>query len=88
MIKQLFSILIISCFILTACGDQRNSNEPANPETQIDNQDQDIPNTGNEEVNEENDVGIPKMDGFNDATIEKPKENNDWIVRIVMLLFN
>lgn len=77
MIKQLFSILIISCFILTACGSQRNSNEPANPETQIDNQDQDIPNTGNEEVNEENDVGIPKMGDFNDPTFEKPEVNDD-----------
>ncbi|MFJ7826446.1 hypothetical protein [Psychrobacillus sp. NPDC096623] len=73
MIKQLLSILIISCFILTACGSQRDSNEPANPETQIDNQDQKIPNTGNEQVNEENDVGIPKMDDFNDPTIEKPE---------------
>lgn len=77
MIKQLFSILIISCFILTACGSQRDSNEPAKPETQIDNQEKEIPNTGNEEVNEENDVGIPKIDGFNDPTIEKPAENND-----------
>lgn len=81
MIKQLFSILIISCFILTACGSQRESNEPANPETQLNGQDKDIPNTGNEEVNEENDVGIPKIEGFNDPTIEKPAEkpaeNND-----------
>lgn len=77
MIKQLFSILIISCFILTACGDQRDSNDHPKEETKVNNLEQDIPNTGNEEVNEENDVGIPKMDGFNDATIEKPKENND-----------
>lgn len=74
MIKQLFSILIISCFILTACGSQRDSNEPANPETQLNGQDKEVPNTGNEEVNEENDVGIPKTDGFNDPTIQKPDE--------------
>lgn len=77
MIKQLFSILIVTCFILTACGSQRESNEPANPETQMNNQDQNIPNTGNEQVNEENDIGIPKMDDFNDPTFEKPAENND-----------
>ncbi|WP_427138790.1 hypothetical protein [Psychrobacillus psychrodurans] len=78
MFKRLFSILIISSFVLSACGFQRDSNQPANPETQIDNQDQKIPNTGNEEVNEENDVGIPKVDdSINDPSFEKPNEKND-----------
>ena len=78
MTKRLFSILIISSIIMTACGFQRDSNQPANPETQLDNQDKEIPNTGNEEVNEENDVGIPKKNDFiNDPSFEKPNENND-----------
>ena len=35
----------------------------------------DIPNTGNEEVNEENDLGIPDTgDDMNDPTFEKPSE--------------
>lgn len=78
MTKRLYPLLIISCFILTACGSQRESNEPANPETQLNSQDQEVPNTGNEEVNVENDVGIPKMDdSINDPSFEKPSENEN-----------
>lgn len=77
MTKRIFLIFIISSLLLTACGFPRDSNQPAKPETQLNNQDKEVPNTGNEEVNEENDVGIPKTDGFNDPTIEKPDENND-----------
>lgn len=88
MTKRIFSILIISSLLLTACGFQRDSNQPAKPETQLNNQDKEVPNTGNEEVNEENDVGIPKVDeGLNDPSFEKPNENNDWIVWIIVLLF-
>ncbi|SDN08765.1 hypothetical protein SAMN05518871_103252 [Psychrobacillus sp. OK028] len=78
MIKKLFTILILSCFILTACGDKRDSNKEPKEETKVNNLDQKVPNTGNERVNEENDVGIPKKDeSINDPTIQKPAENND-----------
>ncbi|MET0959449.1 MAG: hypothetical protein ABWX58_03905 [Psychrobacillus psychrotolerans] len=78
MTKRIFSIFIISSFILTACGSQRDSNDHPKDETQVNNLDQEVPNTGNEEVNEENDVGIPKVDeGLNDPSFEKPNENND-----------
>lgn len=71
--KRLSILLLVSLLILSACGFQRNSNEPANPKTQLNGQDKNIPNTGNEEVNKENDVGIPKTDIINDPTFEKPE---------------
>lgn len=68
------SLIILVIFVLSACGFNRNSNDPANPETQINGQDQDLPNTGNEGVNEENDLGVPNTGGIlNDPSFEKPK---------------
>ena len=73
--KIISTVLLVSLIMLSACGSNRDSNDPANPETQMDSQEQNLPNTGNEEVNEENDLGIPDTgDDMNDPTFEKPKE--------------
>ncbi|MFJ5769778.1 hypothetical protein [Psychrobacillus sp. NPDC093180] len=73
--KRISTVLLVSLIMLSACGSNRDSNEPANPETQMDSQEQNLPNTGNEEVNEENDLGIPDTgDDMNDPTFEKPKK--------------
>ncbi|GGA27272.1 hypothetical protein [Psychrobacillus lasiicapitis] len=73
--KIISTVLLVSLIMLSACGSNRDSNDPANPETQMDSQGQNLPNTGNEEVNEENDLGIPDTgDDMNDPTFEKPKE--------------
>lgn len=72
--KIVVVLLVLSFLILSACGSLRNSNEPPSPETQINNQDKNLPNTGNEKVNKENDIGIPDTgDSINDPSIEKPK---------------
>ncbi|MEK4485593.1 hypothetical protein MHH81_08300 [Psychrobacillus sp. FSL H8-0484] len=72
--KIVVVLLVLSLLILSACGSIRNSNEPPTPETQIDNQDKNLPNTGNEEVNKENDIGIPDTgNSINDPTLEKSK---------------
>ncbi|MDI2588948.1 hypothetical protein OR571_18075 [Psychrobacillus sp. NEAU-3TGS] len=74
--KRISTVLLVSLIMLSACGSNRDSNDPANPETQMDSQEQNLPNTGNEEVNEENDLGIPDTgDDMNDPTFEKPKNN-------------
>ncbi|TQR20655.1 hypothetical protein [Psychrobacillus vulpis] len=72
--RKIFVVMIVfTIFSLSACGSTRESNAPANPETQIDSQSDDIPNTGNEEVNEENDMGIPRTGGtIEDPTFQKP----------------
>lgn len=73
--KRISTVLLVSLIMLSACGANRDSNDPANPETQMDSQEQNLPNTGNEEVNEENDLGIPDTgDDMNDPTFEKPKK--------------
>ncbi|MFJ8067001.1 hypothetical protein ACIQYS_20715 [Psychrobacillus sp. NPDC096426] len=73
--KRILFVLLVSLLMLSACGSNRDSNDPANPETQINSRDQNIPNTGNEEVNKENDLGIPKIgNDLNDPTFEKPSE--------------
>ena len=73
--KRISFALLVSLLMLSACGSNRDSNDPAKPETQMDSQEKNIPNTGNEEVNQENDIGIPDTgDDMNDPTFEKPTE--------------
>ncbi|WP_313894620.1 hypothetical protein [Psychrobacillus sp.] len=68
--KTILFLLFILILPLSACGVQRESNEPPTPETQLDSQ-QKNKDLGNEEVNKENDVGIPKeKETNNDQTFE------------------
>lgn len=68
--KIVLFLLFILILPLSACGSQRDSNEPPNPETQL-NSKQKNTDLGNEEVNKENDVGIPKeKETNNDQTFE------------------
>lgn len=72
--KFISTFFILMMFGLSACGSNSISNGPANPETQLNSKSKVVPNTGNEEVNKENDIGIPNTGGIiNDPSLEKPK---------------
>lgn len=67
-------ILVLLVFVLlglSACGFNRDSNGPPTPETQLDSKSKNVPNTGNEEVDLENDVGTPDKNEDNDHIFDK-----------------
>lgn len=72
--KKLFMVLLVFILLsLSACGFNRNSNGPPNPQTQI-NSDASpnvVPNTGNKQVDMKNDVGVPDKDENNDHLLDK-----------------
>jgi len=72
--KILSILMLITVLILSACGSERNSNQEPKVETQLDSQPENVPNTGNGEPEEENDVGIPENDEnkYNDELFEGP----------------
>lgn len=68
--KKIIAILTFVLLPLTACGEDRTSNEVPPPEI-IDNSRQTIgPESGNAEVNEENDEGMPDTNELNDPSLE------------------
>ena len=70
--KQLaMALLVVLIMGLSACGDDRNTNQPAKPETQEDSKASKVPNTGNDEVNLENDDGLHDEDDNNDHLFDK-----------------
>lgn len=68
--KKIIIILIFTLLPLTACGEDRTSNELPPPEI-IDNSRQTIPpESGNAEENKENDAGMPDTNELNDPSLE------------------
>lgn len=68
--KTILFLVLILLLPLSACGTQRESNEPPDSETLLNSQ-QKNKDLGNEQVNKENDVGIPKeKETNNDQTFE------------------
>lgn len=68
--KKLLMLLLIFSVLLTGCGINRTSNDPVNDEIQMNGKDADNLG-GNEQVNEENDIGNrdkhtndPTFDGY------------------------
>ncbi|WP_342560722.1 hypothetical protein NSQ95_08985 [Psychrobacillus sp. FSL W7-1457] len=68
--KKIIVIFILTVLTLTACGENRTSNEVPPPEI-IENNRQSIgPESGNAEVNKENDEGMPNTNELNDPGLE------------------
>ncbi|MER2169305.1 MAG: hypothetical protein ABS938_01590 [Psychrobacillus psychrodurans] len=68
--KKIIAILIFTLLPLSACGEDRTSNELPPPEI-IDNSRQNYgPESGNAEENKENDAGMPNTNELNDPGLE------------------
>ncbi|MBD7944376.1 MULTISPECIES: hypothetical protein [Psychrobacillus] len=68
--KKLIVLLILVLLPLTACGEDRTSNDVPPPETIDNTRDSITPESGNEEVNKENDEGMPNTNELNDPGLE------------------
>ena len=69
--KFAMAFLVVLLLGLSACGDDRETNQPLRPETQQDSKSSKVPNTGNDEVNLQNDDGVHDEDDNNDHLFDK-----------------